>query len=674
MAVLPMKKASICGLQKDRKKILEMLQRRGVVEISDQIEQDSVFSRADMSSAQATFEKNIATATAALSVLDRYATEKKPMLAALQGRQAISVDRYDSFADVREETMKHAYRLCALDRQLEEGRAEIPKLQTQIDGLLPWSGLDVPLHFKGTKTTSCFIGTLPGEWSLQALLERLGELAPDASRVHADIITADKEQTRIFLLCPQKHAHLLEDALRQLNFARPPADADLVPAERIRQLEDEIQSVRQQLQDAEEEIRQLAAHREDIRFAVDYYQMRAEKYGVIGRLAQSKRTFFVTGYVPQRDTQRLCRELEDQYDAAVYLEDPLPEDDVPVLLQNNKFAEPVEGVLESFSLPGKGEMDPTSVTAIFYYVLFGLMLSDAAYGLMLVIGCGLILLKFKNIEQGLQKMLRMFFFCGISTTFWGIVFSSYFGDVVNVVSRTFFGHEVGIPPLWFTPLEKPMQMLLFCLAIGIVHLFAGLAMKLYQQVKAGQYKDALYDVIFWYMLLGGLILWMLSMQKFADIVQLSFVLPSAVGTVSCIVAGVGAVGIILTSGRESKNPVKRLLKGLYGLYGVTGYLSDILSYSRLLALGLATGVIGSVINQMGSMVGGGAVGAVVFILVFIVGHTLNFGIELLGAYVHTNRLQFVEFFGKFYEGGGRKFDPFAVHTKYYKFREDNENE
>ena len=135
MAVLPMKKASICGLQKDRKKILEMLQRRGVVEISDQIEQDSVFSRADMSSAQATFEKNIATATAALSVLDRYATEKKPMLAALQGRQAISVDRYDSFADVREETMKHAYRLCALDRQLEEGRAEIPKLQTQIDGL-----------------------------------------------------------------------------------------------------------------------------------------------------------------------------------------------------------------------------------------------------------------------------------------------------------------------------------------------------------------------------------------------------------------------------------------------------------------------------------------------------------------------------------------------------------
>ena len=143
-----------------------------------------------------------------------------------------------------------------------------------------------------------------------------------------------------------------------------------------------------------------------------------------------------------------------------------------------------------------------------------------------------------------------------------------------------------------------------------------------------------------------------------------------VGTVAAVVAGLGALGIIAFSGRDSRNPFKRLLKGLYGVYGVTSYLSDILSYSRLLALGLATGVIATVFNKMGTMLGGGVGGAILFTVVFLIGHTLNIGINLLGAYVHTNRLQFVEFFGKFYEGGGRGFSPFGAHTKYFKFKEE----
>ena len=136
-----------------------------------------------------------------------------------------------------------------------------------------------------------------------------------------------------------------------------------------------------------------------------------------------------------------------------------------------------------------------------------------------------------------------------------------------------------------------------------------------------------------------------------------------------VLAGIGAVGIVCTSGRESRG-VKRFLKGLYGLYNVSGWLSDILSYSRLLALGLATGVIAQVFNMLGTMAGGGVVGAILFTLVFIVGHVLNLLINLLGAYVHTNRLQYVEFFGKFYEGGGRKFEPFAAKTKYFKITEE----
>ena len=172
------------------------------------------------------------------------------------------------------------------------------------------------------------------------------------------------------------------------------------------------------------------------------------------------------------------------------------------------------------------------------------------------------------------------------------------------------------------------------------------------------------------MFVGGGIIYILTMPMITGMLGLSFTLNSTIGTISAAAMAIGGVGVVLTGGRESKNWFKRFLKGLYAAYGITGYLSDILSYSRLLALGLATGVIAQVFNQMGSMIGGSWYGAIIFLIIFVVGHTLNLGINVLGAYVHTNRLQFVEFFGKFYEGGGRKFSPFKENTKYYKVKEE----
>ncbi len=327
-------------------------------------------------------------------------------------------------------------------------------------------------------------------------------------------------------------------------------------------------------------------------------------------------------------------------------------------------------MVEGYGMPGKWEVDPSSVMCFFYYLLFGMMLSDAAYGLLVVIACGIVLWKFKNIEISLRKSLWMFFFCGVSTAFWGVMFGSYFGDAIPVIARTFFNTEITLEPVWFAPLDEPMRLLLFSFLLGVIHLFTGLGVQFYQLVKQKKIADALYDVVFWYFLVGGLILLLVSTQMFRDMMGLSINIPPIVGTISGVFAGIGAIGIVLTSGRESKNPGKRLLKGLYGLYNVSGYLSDILSYSRLLALGLATGVIATVFNQIGSMMGGGVLGAIFFLVVFVVGHVLNLAINLLGAYVHTNRLQYVEFFGKFYSGDGRKFQPFAAKTKYFKITEE----
>ena len=671
MAVLQMQKISIYALKKDRKAILEYLQRRGVVEITDPETESGVFAQADTQQQRSLLEKNITAAGQAMEVLSGYAKGKKGLLSSFEGRRELTADQYEAAAARIPETRETAERILSLSREIAESRAEIQRLQTQIDALSPWLSLDIPMQFKGTKRTRVFVGTLPEERTLEQVLTGLAEEAPKVSGIHAEILSTSADQTCLFVICGRKDAFAMEAALRGIGFSYPASPSDKPPKEQCEGLRARIAQAQDRIRRAEEEIRSFADKREDLEFLSDYESMRLEKYQVLGRLRQSRHTFIVEGYVPQREAAALERQLSDRYDAAVEIEPLSDQDDPPVLLENNAFAAPVEPVLESYSMPARGEVDPCTVMAVFYYVLFGLMLSDAAYGLIMVIGCGALLAKFRNMESGMKKTLQMFLYCGISTMFWGVMFGSYFGDVVDVVASTFFGKDVTIPPVWFIPVDEPMRLLVFSFLLGIIHLFAGLAMKLYQLCKAKQYKDALYDVIFWYLLVGGGIIYLLTMDMVVNMLGLGFQLPAAVGDVAAVFAAIGAVGIVFTAGRESRSPFKRLLKGLYGLYNISGYLSDILSYSRLLALGLATGVIASVFNQMGSMAGGGVAGAIVFILVFLIGHTLNIGINVLGAYVHTNRLQYVEFFGKFFEGGGRKFNPFSAKTKYYKIREEN---
>ncbi|MCI8650226.1 MAG: V-type ATP synthase subunit I [Anaerotruncus sp.] len=669
MAVLQMQQISICALKKSRKQILETLQRRGVVEIADLPPEDSIFQPADAAEEKSDAERKITLANQALDVLGQYAPLKGSMMDMFAGREALSEEEFARRSDECEQTLETARQLLSHAKAIAEGKAEEQKLLAQLDALSPWMGLEVPLLFSGTRTTAAFIGSFPEELSLEAIYQRLAELAPELEAVNIDLISTSSDMTCIFLLVPRKDSEKAEDALRAMGFTRPAAPSKLSPVEQKKQLEQQLSQVGQAVQNAEQAIGQLADQRQALQFLADYQTMRQEKYEAIGHLSQSRRTFLLRGYIAAKDAPALVSELNASFDAAVELSDPDAQADVPARLQNSSFATPVESVLESYGLPLQGEIDPTPIMACFYYFLFGLMFSDFGYGALLALGTGLLLLKCKNMESGLRNMIKMFFFCGISTAAWGIIFSSYFGDVVNVVSRTFLGQEVSIPALWFVPLDNPMKLLVFSMAIGVVHLFTGLGIQLYQHLKHGDFKSALYKVIFWYMLVGGLILFGLSTDMLVSVLQLSFKLPAAVGSIFGWIAAIGAVGIVLTNG-DSANPAVRFAQGLYELYNVTGYLSDILSYSRLLALGLATGVVGSVINQMGAMGGNGIPGIILFVLVFLVGHTLNFGIELLGAYVHCNRLQFVEFFGKFYEGGRRKFQPFAVHTKYYKFKED----
>ena len=670
MAVMPMQRIGIYALKSRRKPILELIQRRGVVEIHAEKAEDAVFRQTDTAPAKARFENNTSTLQAALEALDKLEPEKKSLLAPLEGRTPIPLSRYEETAGAAGKTLRAASRVNALWKKCADDRAEILRLEAQIRMLEPWSRLDVSMRTTGTASTAAFIGSFPAEYTEEALKAEIARGAPEIDGVAVEVLSAGTQQTCAFLLCHASNGAKLEAFLRSIGFTYPADRSKKPPQARMQDLNARIEKLRAEIDGAEAEIRTYAALRGAMQYTIDYFSMRIEKYDVLGRLWQSPHVFVITGYIPAESAPALEKELTEKFEAYVELETPAEDEDVPVKLKNNAFAAPVEGVLESYSMPGRKEIDPSTLMAVFYYFLFGMMLSDAGYGLLMVIGCGIALAKFKNMEESLRKFLKMFLYCGISTVFWGAMFGSFFGDAVTVIGKTFFNVDIAIPALWFTPLNEPMRLLLFSFLIGVIHLFAGLGAQFYQLARQGLWKDAIFDVVFWYMLVGGGILYLLSMPMFSDMVSLGFTLPAAAGTAGAIAAGIGAVGIVLTAGRESRSPFKRLLKGLYGLYGVSSYLSDILSYSRLLALGLATGVIASVFNQMGAMLGNSPAGVAVFVFAFLVGHTLNLGINVLGAYVHTNRLQFVEFFGKFFEGGSRKFNPFSAKTKYFKITEE----
>ncbi len=677
MAKLPMKRVEIYGLKTRRKAILEALQRYGVLEPISEDLSEMGFEKTDTAKSAATFAKAEDTLKSAIEVLDKYSPEKVPLLSMLSGKKTLSVSEYYNTVDNAGRALDIARELNDLSKRNYELEADIAKCEGAIVSLESWSGLDIPMNFMGTKKTAALIGTFPEPKTEADILKGLGEAigadAADDPLYAADVTVLHSETgfSNVCVFCRREKRNEIEAALRNMGFAKPQYVTKRPPIEEKAKLSEQISADKKQIETNKKRIETQAKHRDLLKFMVDYYAMRIEKYETLGDINQRDKFFVIYGYAPEKYCARLEDELTRKYDAAVEIHDAGENENPPVLLRNNPFSEPVESVLETYSMPGKFEIDPTFIMSLFYYFLFGMMLSDAGYGLLMIVGCAFLVLRFPNMAPGTKKALKMFFWCGISTFIWGLLFGGFFGDAVQVISRTFFDHEVKIPALWFEPIKDPMRMLIFAFAVGIVHLFAGLGIKFYQMVKDGDIKGAIYDVVFWYLLVGGGIVYLLSMQMFVDMTGLGFKLPPIGGKIAAICAGIGALGIILFAGRSSKNPAKRVAKGLYELYGVTSYLSDILSYSRLLALGLATGVIAQVFNQMGSMFGGGVFGAICFTLVFVIGHALNMAINLLGAYVHTNRLQFVEFFGKFYEGGGKKFTPFTANTKYYKFKEEN---
>ena len=430
-------------------------------------------------------------------------------------------------------------------------------------------------------------------------------------------------------------------------------------AENIVQYEKKIKEIAVEREELEKKIKEAVTYKQDIQILYDHMVIERDKVKILGNMLKTDSTFYIEGWMPEKSINELEKVL-NTYKCWYEASEPEEGEEYPILLHNNSLISPFEAVTELYSLPSSSDIDPTPSMWFFFVFFYGMMFGDVGYGLILTVACGLLVKKFK-VEGMFGKMSKSLFWCGISTIFWGIMFGSYFGDGITAAAKIMFNADFIIKPIWTNPMEEPMLVLIVSFVFGLIHLLVGLGVKGYMLLADGHPWAALFDVGFWYLFIIGPVLLLVG----------GIIAPVLV-TIGKYMTIIGMIGLILTQGRAKKGIISKLFSGILSLYGITGYLSDVLSYSRLLALGLATGVISSVLSIMGSMGGNNIFGIIMFVLVFILGHSLNFAINALGSFVHSARLQYVEFFGKFYEGGGEPFTPLTKKTKYIKIiKEEN---
>lgn len=358
MAVLQMQRISICALKHDRKAILEKLQSMGMIEMHQVAQDEAGFEKMDTQSAKSSFEKRVQITENALDVLNQYTPEKKSMFASLEGNELIDKKTMEAAAAKQEAVMEVAGLLIADHKKIAEAQAEIVKRNTQIEALTPWMSLEVAMNYPGTKKTAMLLGTMAAETTLEMIYGKLAEDHPEIEAVDISVISQDKDAVYLSVFCMKDQAADVENTLRTAGFSRPVVSTEQIPAKQKEELEEQIRQIEQTIADIRGEIISYAEDREELKIIGDYYRMRAEKYEVLGTLPQSRRTFIISGYAAKEAIPAIQKGIGDAYDCVIDVEELKEDEEPPVILKNNGFSESVEGVLESYGLPHKGEIAP----------------------------------------------------------------------------------------------------------------------------------------------------------------------------------------------------------------------------------------------------------------------------------------------------------------------------
>lgn len=609
---------------------------------------DSYLVRYDPSARIRECENSLAAIESAMEPLYPFSKKRGGLGAA----PAINADREAFAADrggVRSDTAAVVARINGMRERLGAIERELADATAKADAAKPWLGCGLALDLKGTESTRLVFGSLPASTEESAIEARLDGLAA-AWRV----IKRDPTAAYAIFIAEKSDADELMRRLNTAGFVRATFPDGCGCAEEICAAANEKTSA---LTAEREEINQtfcgLAGRLDDLRVLWDTVSTELVGERLKEKLMATGSCVLLRGWIPEKRTGKVTAAL-DALGCAYDLTDPEPGDDVPVKLENNRFASCFEWVVAMYSLPAYGTFDPTFVMSFFYILFFAMMFADVGYGLLLVLG-GFLAPRLLHMKPEKSKPFYMFGFCGLGCIVTGVLFGGYFGDMPLALMRA-FRPDAELPEtlaLIVDPIADPMTFLIIGLALGFIHLVAGQMIK-FALVWKKSPLDAICDYALFWVLYAGLIMLM--------------VVPS----VGKWVAIGAAAAIVLTGGRKEKNIFMRLPKGFLALYGLVNFGSDVLSYSRILALALSGGVLAQVMNILGTMSTNPATIVIGTIFVFLIGHTLNLALSALGSFVHTSRLQYIEFFGKFYEDGGRPYVPAEPSERYsdYDMPED----
>jgi len=550
-----------------------------------------------------------------------------------------------------------------LDLEKEFGDADLGEkdIKQKIDELLPLRNLEVPLNFFQLKGRARFIASRLEPESFEKLTSSV-----DSDLVYIEKITplrdpetgAIPRQVYFFIAYHADAEEYVTGLERDFRFEPLLLErGDKTPEELLREYEDELSELRAQKQELEKRARELAREVKSLQYYYDFIQTELDKETAKEKLFYTEKVFVLHGWVKKRDLPELIKIVQNRKEAHV-AEIEKEEDEVtPVAFKNNPVVSPFELIVNLYSPPNPKEIDPTPILMPFYATFFGICLTEAGYGLVitLITALGLLLIKTNN---GIRKFLRLFFILGIFTFIIGALIGTVFGINFDLLPPNLaWLREARYRIMIFDSSKDVLTFFGLALALGVLHLLAGYFIKIYMLFRDGEWVEAVCDHLPWVFLLLApapkvLMKWMPDHQQMLNYLFYALL-------------ALWALIILFFSERSSWNPIKRIGKGLFTLYGVSSALGDVLSYSRLLALGLATGVIAGVMNTLARMVRQlPIIGIVGFVAVLFVGHLFNLFISGLSAFVHSIRLQFMEFFTKFYTGEGELLKVFSEKRRY----------